>query len=205
MLARDVHERIGAVPDAVVLGLPRGGVPVGLEVARTLRAALDVCVVRKLGVPGEEEFALGAIAPGGVEVLQQNVVTELGLTPFDVAAVADREMAELVRREETYRSGRAPLKLRGKTVVLVDDGLATGCSMRAAIAAVKLHHPQRIIVAVPVGAPDTCEQIAREVDDVICPLQPVPFRAVGQWYRNFSQTSDRHVQECLGVAARGWN
>jgi putative phosphoribosyl transferase len=189
--------------DVVVLALPRGGVPVGHEVAEALGAPLDVFLVRKLGTPGHAELALGAIASGGVRVLNEQVVRML--RPSEVIArVEEAERRELERREREYRGGRSPLDVRGKVVILVDDGLATGSTMRAAVAALRRLGPSRIVVAVPVGAPDTCEEFAGEADEAICATEPEPFYAVGMWYEDFSQTTDEEVRELLvrGGAAR---
>jgi predicted phosphoribosyltransferase len=188
--------------DVVVLALPRGGVPVAFEVARALNAPLDVFVVRKLGVPGHEELAMGAIASGGVRVLNQDVLQALGISRGVVDLVAEREQRELQRREREYRDGRAPVDIRDRTVILVDDGLATGSSMRVAAIALKQKGPAEIIAAVPVGAPETCAQFESEVDKVVCAAAPEPFRAVGEWYRDFSQTSDEEVRDLLSEAAR---
>jgi predicted phosphoribosyltransferase len=181
----------------LVLALPRGGVPVGYEIARALGAPLDVFLVRKLGVPGHEEFAMGAIAPGGVVVLSEELVLELGITQRAVSEVIAREQQELARRERLYR-GDSPLPaLRDRTVILVDDGLATGSTMRAAAAALRRLHAGRIVVAVPVAAPQACEEFRGEVDEVVCARTPEPFHAVGEWYEDFSQTSDEEVRECM--------
>ena len=202
ILAEHVRREIGSPDDAVVLALPRGGVPVGFEVARALGAPLDVFVVRKLGVPGHEEFAMGAIATGGFEVLNQRVIAEAGISQKALAQVVQREAIELQRREEFYRAERPRVTATDRLVLLVDDGLATGFSMRAAIAAVRERRPRRMVVAVPVGAADTCADIAQAVGTVVCPLQPEPFRAVGLWYRDFSQTTDEEVRDCLAAAAQ---
>jgi len=183
--------------DVVVLGLPRGGVPVAAEVARALGAPLDVFCVRKLGVPGEPELAMGAIATGGVVVVNEAVVAEISVPPDLVAEVAAAERAELDRRERAYRGDRPPLPLAGRTVVLVDDGLATGASMRAAVRAVRSAGPARVVVAVPVAAAETCRSLEAEADEVVCPLAPKGFRAVGGWYEDFSATSDDEVRRCL--------
>lgn len=184
--------------EVVVLALPRGGVPVGLEIARALTAPLDVIVVRKLGVPGHEELAFGALAFGGTQVLNDDVVRQLGLGEEIVSAVIEREQAELDRRERLYRGERPLPELRGRTVVLVDDGLATGASMRAAVAAVRTQGPARIVVAVPTAAPETHEIVRAEVDELVCPLTPSYFRAVSLWYDYFEQLSDGEVRELLG-------
>ena len=184
--------------DVVVLALPRGGVPVAFEVAEVLRAPLDVFVVRKLGVPGQEELAMGAIATGGVRVTNEEVVRHLRIDADVLDSVAAREACELERREREYRGGRPAPELRGRTVILVDDGLATGSTMRAAARALRVSGPARVVVAVPVGAPQTCEEFRDEVDEVICAMTPEPFRGVGQWYDDFAQTSDDEVHELLG-------
>ena len=187
-------------PDVVVLALPRGGVPVAFEVAQTLRAPLDVFIVRKLGVPGHEEYAMGAIATGGVRVLNPDLA---GMIPSSVVdAVAAREQQELERRERLYRGDRPPVPIEGRIVILVDDGLATGSTMRAAVAAIRKQNPQRIVVAVPVAAPETCDEFRAEVDEVICASTPEPFRAVGLWYENFDQTSDEEVHALLDAARK---
>jgi putative phosphoribosyl transferase len=187
-------------PDVLVLALPRGGVPVAAEVVRALGAPLDVFVVRKLGVPGHEEFALGAIATGGVRVLNDDVVQALRIPDRVIDAVAAKEQEELARRERLYRGDRPPLDVRGRTVILVDDGLATGATMHAAIKALRQQQPARIVVAVPTASPETCDELKREVDEVICATTPDPFYAVGLWYEDFSQTTDEEVRELL---ARG--
>jgi putative phosphoribosyl transferase len=188
-------------PDVVVLALPRGGVPVAYEVARALDAPLDVFLVRKLGVPGREELALGALATGGVRVLNEAVVQRLRIPPDVIAAVTATERKELRRRRRAYRGHRRPLQVRGKTVILVDDGVATGASMRAALAVLRRARPVRIVVAVPVAAPETCAALRDEVDEVICAWTPEPFHAVGHWYEDFAQTSDEEVRNLLGGSA----
>jgi erythromycin esterase-like protein/adenine/guanine phosphoribosyltransferase-like PRPP-binding protein len=184
-------------PDVIVLALPRGGVPVAYEVARALRAPMDVFLVRKLGVPGYEELAMGAVATGGIRVLNDEVVQRLGIPDFIIETVAAREQQELARRERLYRGGRPPPDVRGRTLILVDDGLATGATMHAAIQALRQQQPARIVVAVPTASPDTCEQMRKEVDEVICGITPDQFQAVGQWYRDFSQTTDEEVRALL--------
>src|SRR5258705_5525477 len=184
-------------PDVLVLALPRGGVPVAYEVASALGAPLDVFVVRKLGVPGYEELAMGAVATGGVRVLNDQLVNRLGIPDDMIDAVAARELQELARRERLYRGGRAPPDVRSRTVILVDDGLATGATMHAAIQALRQQQPARIVVAVPTAAPETCEELRAEVDEVICAVTPEPFHAVGVWYRDFSQTTDEEVRDLL--------
>lgn len=187
--------------DVIVLALPRGGVPVGFEVARALKAPLDVFLVRKLGVPGHEELAMGAIASGGVQVVNDDVVEALGLPPERIAAVAAAEEQELQRRLRAYRSDMSPLDVKGKVAILVDDGLATGSSMRAAVKALRHQSPDRIVVAVPTAAAETCERLETEADEVICASTPRPFHAVGLSYRDFSQTTDSEVSHLLRQAA----
>jgi predicted phosphoribosyltransferase len=183
--------------DVIVLGLPRGGVPVAFEVARALRAPLDVFLVRKLGVPGHRELAMGAIASGGVRVLNLDVVRSLGIPPEAIEMVAGSEEEELERRERTYRGNRPPPDVSGCTAILVDDGLATGASMRAAVAALRERRPARIVVAVPVAPAETCATLETEIDDVVCVATPRPFMSVGAWYRDFSQTTDDEVRALL--------
>jgi predicted phosphoribosyltransferase len=187
-------------PDVLVLALPRGGVPVAYEVARALKAPLDVFIVRKLGVPGYEELAMGAVATGGVQVLNDQIVDELRIPDYVIDEVAAREQQELARRERLYRGDRPAPDVRGKTVILVDDGLATGATMHAAIKALQQQQPTRVVVAVPTAAPETCEALRAEVDEVICAVTPEPFRAVGLWYQDFSQTSDEEVHDLLSLA-----
>lgn len=184
-------------PDILVLALPRGGVPVAYEVARALRAPLDVFVVRKLGIPGHEELAMGAIASGGVRVLNDDVMQALHIPERVIEAVAARELRELERRERAYRGDRPAPDVRDRTVILVDDGLATGSTMRAAVAALRRLGPARIVVAVPTAAPSTCEEFRREADECICQITPEPFHAVGLWYQDFSQTTDDEVRDLL--------
>ncbi|HEV3122304.1 MAG TPA: phosphoribosyltransferase [Isosphaeraceae bacterium] len=188
--------------DVLVLALPRGGVPVGVEVAKALGAPLDVFLVRKLGVPGREELAMGAIATGGVRLRNDEVVRALRIPERVWNTVAAEQKRELDRRERAYRGDRPPPDVRGRTVILVDDGLATGTSMRAAIAALRQREPARIVVAVPVAAPSTCEEFREEVEDVVCVRTPEPFYAVGLWYEDFSQTSDETVTELIAAATR---
>jgi putative phosphoribosyl transferase len=197
---RRLAERLGAYAgrdDVIVLGLPRGGVPVAAEVARSLHAPLDVCVVRKLGVPGNEELALGAIAAGGVLVLNDRVVADLHLSDQAIAEVAAVELAELHRREQAYRGERPPVDVAGRTVLVIDDGLATGATMRAAVRAVRMRAPARVVVAVPVAAAETCAALGPEVDEVVCALRPSDFRSVGGWYDDFSATTDDEVRRCV--------
>ena len=188
--------------DVIVLALPRGGVPVAAEVARALHAPLDIFLVRKLGVPGHEELAMGAIATGGVRVLNQEVIRMAGITPEIIEAVTRTEERELIRREHAYRGNRSAASVRDRTVILIDDGLATGSSMRAAVTALRQQHPARIVVAVPVSAVDTCEDLKAEVDAIICAVTPEPFFGVGLWYENFIQTTDQEVRDLLDEAAR---
>lgn len=190
-------EELGLPDDVLVLGLPRGGIPVAAEVAAALGAPLDALVVRKLGVPGHEELAFGAIALGGVRVLNDDVVRTAGLTGSDIERVTDRESDELARREVEYRGSRLPLEVRDRTVVVVDDGLATGATMAAAVSALRAGGSNRIIVAVPVGAPSTCAMLAERADEVVCLHQPHNFRAVGLWYRDFSPTTDEEVRAAV--------
>ena len=188
-------------PDVLVLALPRGGVPVAYEVARALGAPLDLFLVRKLGVPGYEELAMGAVATGGERVLNDDVVAGLRIPDYVIEAVAASEQQELARRERLYRGERPPPDIRGRTVILVDDGLATGATMLAAIKALRQQRPARIVVAVPTGSPETCEQLKKEADDVICATTPEPFHAVGLWYEEFSQTTDEEVRDLLARSA----
>lgn len=189
-------------PRAIVLALPRGGVPVGYAVARQLGLELDVLVVRKLGMPGHEEYAIGAVGAGGVRVLDQGAAGHLGVAPRVVEAISARALKEIERRERQYRGAHAPLQLKGRVALLVDDGLATGSTMRAAIQIAHKLGAARIVVAVPVGAPDTCEALAREVDELVCISRPPFFTAVSLWYRDFGQTSDAEVVDLLAVAWR---
>jgi predicted phosphoribosyltransferase len=188
-------------PDVLVLALPRGGVPVASEVARALQAPLDVFLVRKLGVPGHEELAMGAIASGGVRVLNEEVVHALEIPEEVIAIVAAEERQELERRERTYRGDRPAPDVRGRTVILVDDGLATGSTMRAAVAALRRQRPARIVVAVPVGSSETCAELQAEADEAVCARTPEPFYAVGFWYKDFAQTTDEEVHDLLERAA----
>jgi putative phosphoribosyl transferase len=184
-------------PDVQVLALPRGGVPVALEVAKALKAPLDVFVVRKLGVPGHEELAMGAVASGGVRVLNRDVIESLRIPRAMIEAVSAQELQELSRRERLYRDDRPPPQIRNHIVILVDDGLATGSTMRAAVAALRKLHPSKIIVAVPAAAPSTCDEFRSEVDEIVCAETPQPFYAVGAWYEDFSQVSDDQVRKML--------
>jgi putative phosphoribosyl transferase len=186
--------------DVLVLALPRGGVPVGYEVAKALQAPLDVLVVRKLGVPRREELAMGALATGGICVIDEEVVQMLHIPQEVIAAVAAKEQRELERREHLYRDDRPPPDVNGCIVILVDDGLATGSTMRAAAEALRQQHPARLVVAVPVAAPSTCEEFRAEVDEAVCARTPEPFYGVGYWYEDFSQMSDEAVHELLSQA-----
>ena len=188
-------------PDVLVLGLPRGGVPVAFEVARALNAPQDVFLVRKLGVPGQEELAMGAIASGGVRVLNHELVEALGIPDRVIDAVAAREQQELARREQLYRDNRPPVDVRGRSVILIDDGLATGATMRAAAAALRQQEPARIVIAVPLAAPSVCQEFAQEVDEIVCAVTPEPFYAVGLWYEDFSPTTDEEVRDLLRRSA----
>jgi predicted phosphoribosyltransferase len=197
---RQLAEKLAAYadrPDVLVLALPRGGVPVGYEVSRALGAPLDVFLVRKLGAPGYEELAMGAVATGGVRVLNDEIVRGLEISEHEIDAAVARELRELSRRARLYRGDRPPPDVAGRTVILADDGLATGATMRAAVAALRQQHPARIVVAVPTASPDTCEALKAEADDVICAMTPEPFFAVGHWYEDFTQTTDNEVRELL--------
>lgn len=200
-LAEDLAPYSGR-PDVIVLGLPRGGVPVAAVVARALHAPLDVMIVRKLGVPGEEELAMGAISTGGVRVLNDEVIYAYQVSPKAVAAATAREQREVARREQLYRNGRPLLRLEGRTVILVDDGIATGATVRAAIAAVRAQRPTRIVVAVPVAAAETCDALRGEVDELVCVFSTEAFFGVGLWYDYFPQISDDEVRELL---AQSWH
>ena len=188
-------------PDVIVLGLPRGGVPVAYEVARGLNAPLDVWLVRKLGAPGHEELAMGAIASGDTRILNKDVVRSLGVSEQAIDKVAAKEQQELERREKAYRGDLPPLELRDRTVLLVDDGLATGASMHAAAVALRQHDPKEIVAAVPVAAPETCQEFKIKVDKIICSETPQPFYAVGLWYDKFDQTTDQEVRDLMQRAA----
>lgn len=184
-------------PGVVVLGLPRGGVVVAYEVARRLHAPLDVFLVRKLGAPGQEELAMGAIASGGVRVLNPAVVEACGIPADLIEEITEQERRELERRDKLYRGDRPPLGVEGRTVILVDDGIATGATMRAAVAALRRLNPARIVVAAPVAAPQACEFLAEEADEAVCDFLPDPFYSVGLWYEDFTQNSDEEIRELL--------
>jgi predicted phosphoribosyltransferase len=197
---RKIAERLAAYgnrPDVVVLGLPRGGVPVAYEVARALNVPLDVFTVRKLGVPGHAELAMGAVASGGVRVLNRDVIDVLQIPDYVIDRVAEREQEELERRERLYRDDRPFPDLRGKTLILVDDGLATGSTMQAAATALRKQNPARLVVAVPVGSAATCDEFRHEVDEVLCVITPEPLDGIGLWYEDFSQMTDEEVRELL--------
>jgi putative phosphoribosyl transferase len=189
-------------PDVLVLGLPRGGVPVAYEVARELNAPLDVFIVRKLGVPGHEELGMGAIATGGVRILHEGIVRELGISQKVIDVVSQEEQQELERRERLYRGNRPPPVIEGRTVIIVDDGLATGSTMKAALQALRQQNPAQLIVAVPTAPVETCEQLRGNADEVVCAITPEPFFAVGGSYADFSQTTDEEVRDLLERAAR---
>ncbi len=210
MLFRDRHEagrrlavqlRDFADGNSVVLALPRGGVPVGFEVAQALNIPLDVFVVRKLGTPGQEELAMGAIASGGVRVLNRDVVQARAISAQQIEAVAAGEGQELERRERDYRGTRERMDVRGRTAILVDDGLATGATMRAAVAALRQREPKKVVVAVPVAARSTCAELQEEADEIVCLYTPMQFHAVGQWYQDFSQTTNEEVRDLLNAAS----
>jgi putative phosphoribosyl transferase len=187
--------------DVIVLGIPRGGVPVAFEVARMLKVPLDILVLRKLGVPGHEELGFGAIASGGIRALNPEIVEALRISPWDIELVTNRERKELTRREHAYRGRRPPLDVSGLTAILVDDGIATGSGMRAAIDALRQMKPAHIVIAVPVAPGSTCDRLRPEVDDLVCLEAPEPFYGVGQFYFDFSQVSDHEVNELLDRAA----
>jgi putative phosphoribosyl transferase len=200
-LAQELSAYAGRA-DVLVLGLPRGGVPVAAEVARALGAPMDVFLVRKLGVPGHEELAMGAIASGDVRVLNREVIGMLNVPQQMIDKVAEKEQAELERRERAFRGDRPRPSLRGRTVILVDDGLATGASMRAAVEGLRAHEPGHIVVAVPTASPETCAAFEEAVDEVVCAITPQPFYGVGAWYLDFTQTTDEEVRSLLQEAGR---
>lgn len=192
--------RYAGASDAVVLGLPRGGVVVAHEIAEKLGLPLDIFLVRKLGVPGYEELAMGAIASGGIRVMNEEVMRQIRIPERAVEAVAEREALELKRREAAYRGNRPPLAVAGMTVILVDDGLATGATMRAAVKALRGLNPRRIVVAVPTASQEACDEFRAEVDEILCGMTPEPFHAVGAWYDDFSQTTDEEVRQLIKAA-----
>lgn len=200
LLARTL-ERYRDQPNVLVLALPRGGVPVASEVATALNAPLDVFIVRKLGVPGHEELAMGAIASGGVRALNRSVIQQLKIPQSAIDAVAIREGEELRRRERLYRGDRPSPNISGQTIILIDDGLATGSTMKAAVAALRRQDPAKIVVAVPIAPAETCDELQQEADEVICAVTPEPFYAVGQWYEDFEQTTDAEVTKLIRRAA----
>lgn len=189
-------------PDVLVLGLPRGGVPVAYEVARELNASLDVFMVRKLGVPGHEELGMGAIATGGVRILHEGIIRELAISQPTIDLVSDREQQELERRERLYRGNRPAPTIEGRIVIIVDDGLATGSTMKAAVQAIAQQNPARLIIAVPTAPVETCEQLKQIADEVVCAINPEPFFAVGGSYADFNQTTDEEVRDLIERAAR---
>jgi predicted phosphoribosyltransferase len=189
-------------PETLVLALPRGGVPVAFEIAMELGAELDVFLVRKLGLPGQEELAIGAIASGGVRVVNERLVEALHLSRQLIDSIAEREVRELGRRESAYRDDRPPVQIAGRPAIVVDDGLATGSTMLAAVRAIRAQDPGRLVVAVPVAAAEACHHLRAEADEVVCGATPKPFDAVGNWYEDFNQTSDEEVQALLRVAAQ---
>ncbi|MEH1836985.1 MAG: phosphoribosyltransferase [Nostoc sp.] len=189
-------------PNVLVLGLPRGGVPVAFEVAKALNAPLDILVVRKLGVPNQEELAMGAIASGGVRIVNKYIISLVKISDEVIARVAMQEERELKRREQLYRGNRPLKNLQGRTVILVDDGLATGATMSAAVVAVRKQQPTQIVIAVPVAAPETCQELETKVDKIACVSTPSPFYSVGLWYEDFPQTTDEEVRDLLAKAAR---
>jgi len=198
-LAKELSEFKGQ-NDAIVLGLPRGGIPVAYEVAKALELPLDVFIVRKLGVPGQPELAMGAIASGDIKVMNESVVRNAGISDQQIEEVAHKEKEELKKREKAYRGARPDIDLQGKTVLIVDDGLATGASMRAAISALREHNPKKIIAAIPTAPRDTCQEFESEVDQIICLRTPSPFWGVGGSYQNFSQTTNEEVRTFLNKA-----
>jgi putative phosphoribosyl transferase len=187
---------------AIVLALPRGGVPVAYQLAKAIHAPLDIIIVRKLGVPGNRELAMGAIASGGVRIINHDIVRLLNISQFAIDAVAAEEQREIELREQLYREGWPALDVHGRTVIVVDDGIATGATMRAAVTALRERHAQHIVVAAPTAAPDAHKMLAGEADEVVCLSTPAPYIAVGLWYENFTQTSDQEVTELLRQAAK---
>lgn len=184
---------LAGTPNLIILALPRGGVPLGFEIAKALHAPLDIFLVRKLGAPGHKEFAMGALAENGVRFIDRQTIHELGISEAVIEQITSEEQQELERRQQLYRGQKPPLEIAGRIVIIVDDGLATGSTMKAAIQAIRKQHPQKILVAVPVGAADTCKELKQLADEVICLMTPEPFYAVGLWYRSFPQLSDADV------------
>ena len=197
----EILTQYASQPNLLVLGLPRGGVPVAYEVARALHAPLDVFIVRKLGFPGHPELAMGAIASGGVRILDERLIDAHEIPDEEIERVTAAEQRELERREKSYRDDRPSPDVRGHTVILIDDGLATGSTMRAAVQALRQEGARRVVVAVPIAPPDTCDAMRHEVDDIICAITPEPFLAVGIWYADFSETTDEEVRDLLARAA----
>jgi len=198
LLARKLEHYKNA-PDLLVLGLPRGGVPVACAVATVMNAPLDVLIVRKLGVPGYDELAMGAIASNGIQILNDSLIRHLDIPESVIKSVIEREREELNRREREYRGVRPPAEISGKTVIIVDDGLATGSTMKAAIAALRLQHPAKIVAAVPTASAETCEELKQEADEVVCAITPEPFYAVGLSYEDFAQTTDAEVRALMAA------
>jgi predicted phosphoribosyltransferase len=202
---RKLAEKLTAYRDrrnVIVLALPRGGVPVACEVALALNAPVDIFIVRKLGVPGQEELALGAIASGGIRILNDEIIHQLNIPQRVIEAITQQELQELERRERAYRGNRPPLEVRDHIVILIDDGLATGASMRAAVKGLRTRNPRWLVVAVPTAASEICEEFERIADEMICATTPEPFYGVGMWYEDFSQTTDEEVQKILEKTAR---
>ena len=188
--------------DVIILALPRGGIPIAYEIALAMKAPLDVVIVRKLGLPGREELAIGAIASGGVQIMNQDIVQMLGIDAATISSVLEQELQELERREENYRGSRPAPELRDRTVIVVDDGLATGASMRAAVMGLRAQSPAQIVVAVPAAAPQAIELLEPEVDEMICMISPDPFEGVGKWYKDFAQMTDEEVRSLVEDADR---
>ncbi|MBE9043394.1 phosphoribosyltransferase [Pleurocapsales cyanobacterium LEGE 10410] len=197
LLAKKLKSNYADRSDVLVLGLPRGGVPVAYEIAQVLQAPLDICIVRKLGVPGHQELAMGAIATGGTRILNENLVRSLRISPTAIAHVTDREQRELERRDRLYRGSRPVSNLRDRTVIVVDDGIATGSTLKAALFIIKQQQPKQIVVAVPVAPPDVCQELEREVDEVVCLLTPQWLNSISLWYEDFLPTTDEQVRNLL--------
>ena len=201
LLAKRLKSTYANRSDVLVLGLPRGGVPVAYEVAKVLHAPLDICIVRKLGVPGNQELAMGAIATGGIMVLNEDLVASLNISPKAIAQVVTTERQELERRDHLYRGTRPVPDLSHRTVIIIDDGIATGSTLKAALSTIKQQQPERIVVAVPVASPEICQELQDEVDEVVCLLIPERLYAIGIWYNDFSPTTDAEVSNLLQQAA----